>query len=417
MPLHALLSTWGGTSIGPLWLWKSWKEILLVIIAVLATGWLISNRAARQIILSDRLAQLVLAYVGLGLVLTALNVSSLGIDAASAGLASGLRYMVIASVGFILFRFAKWNWPVVSKKVLIFLVGIGVVMGVLGLLQVTVLPRDLLTNFGYEKGVTIAPFMVIDENQNAPRAFATLRGPNEFGAFLILPLVASLLFVKRRVWKIVVVAAIGLGVALSVSRSAWIGAVLAVGALATLTYGSSILRSKRFIYGGMVGLVVVVLLVLSALSVPALRLAIFRSSPGDTSLTEGSTDQHWLATTGGLVRVVHNPLGCGFGCAGPASYYGDSPKISENYYVQIAEEIGIIGLALWASIVFLIAKRLYAAREDLLARTLLASLVGLSAIGFWLHVWSDDPLALTWWGLAGAVIGYYASASRKKTVS
>ena len=32
MPVHAFVSTWLGTMIGPLLVWKSWKEILLAAI-------------------------------------------------------------------------------------------------------------------------------------------------------------------------------------------------------------------------------------------------------------------------------------------------------------------------------------------------------------------------------------------------
>ena len=413
MPVHAFFSTWGGTAIGPLWLWKSWKEILLAVVATATVGWLVSNPGARRAVLGDRLAQLVTAFAGLCFVLAAFHLPDVGAAATSAGLASDLRYMIMASLAFVLFRFGNLDWAVTKKRVLTALVTVGAILGIVGLLQVTVLPRDLLTHFGYDKDLTIAPFMVIDENPDAPRAFATLRGPNEFGAFLILPLVAGLLFVARKKWEIAAALLASLGILLSVSRSAWLGALAAVVALMALTYGSDLLRSKRFIYSGIAVIIAICLVVFSALSVPALRLAIFRSSPTDTSLTEGSTDQHWLATIGGVARVAQNPLGCAPGCAGPASYYSDSPKISENYYVQVAEEVGVVGLVLWVAIVWQVCTRLYAQRKDLLARALLASFVGFSIIGLWLHVWADDPLSLMWWGLAGAVLGYYAHASAK----
>ena len=39
-----------------------------------------------------------------------------------------------------------------------------------------------------------------------------------------------------------------------------------------------------------------------------------------------------------------------------------------------------------------------------MAQLLFASGVGLSVVGVWLHVWADDPIALSWWALAGAVL-------------
>ena len=59
-------------------------------------------------------------------------------------------------------------------------------------------PLDFLTHFGYNKDTTIAPYDLIDANPNAPRAFATLRGPNDYGAYLILPLVIVLAYLIPR---------------------------------------------------------------------------------------------------------------------------------------------------------------------------------------------------------------------------
>ena len=163
------------------------------------------------------------------------------------------------------------------------------------------------------------------------------------------------------------------------------------------------------IFVGVVGLY-------AAINVPVLRMAIFHSSPGDSSLTEGSTDNHLSATLGGVERVAENPLGCGPGCAGPASYYGDSAKISENYFVQIAEEVGIAGFVVFAALLAVIGRELYRqAKNQLLARVLLAALAGYVVIGMLLHVWADDPLSMTWWMLVGALLGYNEGQQWKKS--
>ena len=147
-------------------------------------------------------------------------------------------------------------------------------------------------------------------------------------------------------------------------------------------------------------------LLLLALSVPTVRLQVFHSSPGDSSLVEGSTSDHWAASAEGVRRVIDNPIGCGAGCSGPASFYGDRPLISENYYLQIAEQYGLLGLGLWVAICAAVIRRLWTSRHELLSVALIASFAGLSVIGLWLHVWADDPVSLTWWIVAGAVIGY-----------
>jgi hypothetical protein len=136
-------------------------------------------------------------------------------------------------------------------------------------------------------------------------------------------------------------------------------------------------------------------------------MAVFHSSPGDPTLTEGSTDNHLNATLGGIERVAQEPFGCGVGCAGPASYYGDTPAISENYFVQIAEETGLFGVGLFLGLIGLVATALYRAKKQRsLAYVLFAALAGHLVIGLLLHVWADDPLSVTWWLLTGAVLGY-----------
>ena len=331
-----------------------------------------------------------------------------------AGLAMTGRYLLIFTLAYTLFFYGTWNWPDIRRSAAGYLVGIGLLLSVLGMIQVQLLPNDFLVQFGYNKETTIAPYTLIDENPEAPRAFATLRGPNDFGAFLILPLLLTLIAAQRnKRWLI------GSGVILfalfeSASRSAWLGTVAAVIALIVMMFGRTILTSRKWQMGIIGAIALAVVVGVAALSIPSVRLEIFHSSPDDSSLTEGSTDQHWQATASGIGRVLANPLGCGAGCAGPASYYGEHPKISENYYVQVAEETGISGLILWIGIAVMVVQRLWKRRDDYLARALLAAFIGISVIGFLLHVWADDPLSLTWWLLSGITLGYYASIGYDK---
>ena len=410
MPFHAFISTWGGTAIGPLWLWKSWKEILLGILMILVIAWLSANSHRWKSLAQDKLFWLIVAFVGALMLISVYFASVNGRDATAAGFAMDTRYLLVFGIGYVLFRFGKFSWPNIRRNIALFLITAGTIVAAIGLLQVWVLPADFLVQFGYDKHLTIAPYVLIDENPDALRAFATLRGPNDFGAFLILPLMLSVLFAHRNKWFICSVVIILAGIFASGARSAWIGAIVSLAMLAVLMFGGRVIRSRNVIGIAVTSVAAIVIVGLLAVNIPAVRLAVFHSSPGDSSLTEGSTDQHWAATMNGVQRVVDRPLGCGAGCAGPASYYSSQPHISENYYVQIAEEVGVIGLGLWIAIIGIIARRLWQRREDWLACALLASFAGLSVIGFWLHVWSDDPLSLTVWAVTGAILGYYARA-------
>lgn len=281
-------------------------------------------------------------------------------------------------------------------------------VALLGILQALVVPSDFLTRFGYDKGTTIAPASLIDNKPELLRAFATLRGPNDFGAFLILPILLVIAWFRSLPkWATVsMLAVLGWALVLSSSRSAWIGLLIAAATYGALRLGRTL--SKRQVGVIAVTLVFSGLLALYAsVNIPVVRMAVFHSSPGDPSLTEGSTDNHIAATLGGFERVGADPLGCGPGCAGPASYYGDEPRISENYFLQIAEETGVVGLGLFAVLLVLIARALYRVVElKDVSYTLLAALAGYIAIGLLLHVWADDPLSIIWWLLVGAVLGY-----------
>ena len=175
-------------------------------------------------------------------------------------------------------------------------------------------------------------------------------------------------------------------------------------------------KSQIFLFGTAGAVIIVGFLVLATVG-PSMRLAVFHSSPGDAHLFEGSTINHFKATSEGIDRVIANPVGCGLGCAGPASYYSDYPRISENYYVQIAEEVGLLGLVVWLFVFLGVMKSLlgiYRRQDSSIALVLFASGVGLAVIGMLLHVWADDPLSLTWWGLAGYVIGQYKLADGRR---
>ncbi|MGB3023193.1 MAG: O-antigen ligase family protein [Candidatus Saccharimonadales bacterium] len=409
-PQYGFWSTWLGTLVGPLWLWKASLDIIVAVLALLLIGWALLHRQTMRPIVGLAFVRLMIGFSTLALIVT--SAVSVGGEQLAAGLAFGLRYILLFCIMFA----TSWllgvgkAWRTMTQRYLVlvtlFLVGFG-------LLQVTVLPVDTLTQFGYGPG-TIAPVSTIDNNPDARRAFATMRGPNDFGAFMIVLLAVACVMTMPRRQRYVVAAAAGLGLLVSGSRSAMLGGGIVVASALVLRYGRHVLRRRQAVAGIVVAAIVTVGLVIAATTIPELRLIVFHSSPGDTHLTEGSTDKHWQQTAMGLKAVVDRPLGCGLGCAGPASFYGEVPSISENYYVQIAEETGIVGLVLWGAIFVVVMRELYRlAQRDEIARMLFVSGLGITAVGFWLHVWADITLSLVWWGLAGLVIGNAMAKSHK----
>jgi hypothetical protein len=139
---------------------------------------------------------------------------------------------------------------------------------------------------------------------------------------------------------------------------------------------------------------------------------------GDSSLP-GRRDDPVLRPLPGLVvpagtlpvraRVLgflEHPLGDGPGTAGLASIRDpSSTQLNENYYLQIASEVGILGLAVFLAILVIVARRLYLVhKNNPIAVALLASFAGLAVTNFLVHIWSNQAVAYTWWGLAGLFI-------------
>jgi O-antigen ligase len=83
---------------------------------------------------------------------------------------------------------------------------------------------------------------------------------------------------------------------------------------------------------------------------------------------------------------------------------GHPARIAENYYVQIAQETGWVGLVLFLAVQVALGISLWHGRRDVLSLGLCTGLVSASIIGLFGHVWTDDTLAYVWWGLAGLAL-------------
>lgn len=410
LPFHAFISTWGGTEIGPLLVWKSWKEILLAAIIPLVVWYCFIRRDIAAVIWRSWLTTFVLAYALLNCAFAIGSQAST--DAVLAGMLMNLRFLAIFILAQVVWagdhpwvhRIKQWvpTWLFVTT----------IIISVLAIAQITVLPRDFLAQFGYSPD-TIPAFLMVDENPDALRAFATMRGPNPLGSWLLLPIALAAITVFRQRRNVLAGVALGLGVCALVasgSRSAWLGAAAAMLTLAFILIPRGTLV-KIVKFGAIPAIILGAGFLWLATTVPSLRLAVFRSSPSDPYLLEGSTEQHWRETSRAWGEAVAHPFGQGVGVAGPASYYNTSgPNIAENYFVQIAQEVGFAGLLLFVAISIMVAYHLWQRRHSAIQAALLASFIGINVINIFLHGWSDDPTAMTWW----ALLGLYLFADNKK---
>lgn len=423
LPFHAFISTWGGTAIGPYSLWKVWKEILLLALCIPAALLAFKNPAIWDKVKSSWVLRVAGLYTLLHIIIAA--VLGRDTDAVLYGLAINLRIVIFFFVSFVLFSSLQ-----LSRKTLIKIILLPCVIVVaFGLLQFFVLPANFLSHFGYEKGVTIAPNNNIDEQPDEVRIMSTLRGPNPLGAYLILPgtlliCLAPLLYSKIRKnkdFKNVKYAALFLGLLVGLAialygthgRAAWIGF-----AVACLLAIFSMLSKKLRLFAVIAATFVVFI---SGVAIyqfrdkPFVQTVILHDNP-ETGGEVTSNDAHIASAKEGLKDIAEAPLtGCAPGCAGPASFYYDKgTNLAENYYLQIAQEVGLLGLLLFLLFSGFVAKELFLRRSDPLALAMLTSLVGISIANLLLHVWADDTLAYVWWGIAGAVVATNFANSPKK---
>lgn len=409
--LHTPISVW----LGILWpdfdlAIKAWKEILLLLTALVAL--LAIHQKGKWRLLKEPLFLLIGGYGLLHLLL--LPFMWQGLFPTLAGLMIDLRYVLFFALVYIAMRLYPGWRPVFIK------VGIAgaLVVVVFALLQVFVLPHDVLQHIGYGTD-TVAAYLTVDKNYDFIRINSTLRGPNPLGAYagIVLALLTAALVksgVKREKWPLILVAILSAGgiVALwaSYSRSALIGASFAVFIVLAATIGRK-LSKKAWVIGSVIMLALVGGLFAVRDSYFVSNILLHENPIGGSTVT--SNEDHIESLAEGSGRILRQPFGAGVGSTGSASLLGEKPFIVENQYLFIAHEVGWLGLALFLAIFLIILNRLWQRRSDWLALGVFASGVGLALIGLLLPVWVDDTVSVVWWGLAGLALGQSVSGKQR----
>lgn len=410
LPFHALLTTWGGSNFGHLDVWRVWKEILLISAAPFIIFIALSDKSRRRWFIHSPIVNLFRAYVFLYVILGVWAYTHNTVNK------TALAYSLIINLRFLFFfvfcailtsasPFLKNNW----RKILLAPAGVVVVFG---LIQKLLLPLDFLRHFGYGKN-TIPAYQTVDANLEYRRIQSTLRGANPLGAYLVLIIPAFWPCVKR-VWLKYLAFAAGLVILFyTYSRSAEIGTAIALGLLFWWTSGRKFTPKKVAVV--LIGLAIAVAgLAFVFKNSQVLQDTLFHTSNSSTS-QQSSNASRLQAMKNGVSDIVHQPLGRGPGTAGPASTRNNHPpRIAENYFLQIGQEVGVIGMGLFITINCMVAKLLWTRRSDQLAKILLASLVGITFVNLLSHAWTDDTLAYLWWGLAGIALSPLLAKNKRK---
>lgn len=383
---------------------KAWKEILMVVAGVLML--VVLKQRKKITLLKDPLLIAAAVYVALNIMLVPFFWQ--GLEQSVAGLIINLRYIVFFGLVYIALKlYPDWQKNFVK-------VGIAgaLVVVVFGVLQVTVLPADVLKYIGYSRD-TIVPYLTVDQNPDYVRINSTLRGPNPLGAYagVVLAAVAAYVFMgklgkNKRAQVIAAILGAGGLVCLwaSYSRSALVAGLVALCIVFALTVGRRLSR-KVWITG-----------VISAFAVVGGALGILATTQSefvsnvllhenlDGGSEVSSNEGHHESVTVAIGKVLAQPFGGGIGSTGSASLLGDTPLIIENQYLFIAHEVGWIGLIVFLLVWLGVLSRLWQYRRDWLAVAAFASGIGMVLIGILLPVWVDDTVAIIWWGLAAIAL-------------
>lgn len=389
---------------------KSWKEIVLGLVAIL----LALSVWRRGLLLDMLLDKFVLLTACIGLLHVVLvAVFDNAYVSELAGILIDLRFYLFFVEVYVASRYLR-N----VRRTVIAAASIGITtVVVFGVLQVSVLPRDILSYIGYSDA-TIKPYLTVDLNYDYVRINSTLRGPNPVGAFAVMVLaLAGAWWVRQRRelkgWQdsgmllALVVGVVTILIA-SYSRSAWLSAGLVVCLL------FCVVLPRRYLLYATVGVTIAGVAAAGVLWAfrdnHTVSNLFFHSNPASSS-EEKSDEGHYASLQSGIAAAGESPAGHGVGSTGSASIIGDKLVIIENQYLFMAHESGWLGLVLQVGLFVLVLRGAWRTRKDWLALGVFVSGIGLAVIGVLLPVWVDDTVSLYWWGLAGLALGSSAIIS------
>lgn len=402
MPFHIFLSQWLSTYTGYLDFWKVAKDVVLVFGIILTVGLIYISRGFkdRSFWLFSGLAGL---YFLLHLLIWQVNPDTAD-EPALLATAYNCRLLGFAILG--------WGAGLLSKKhikprqIFQVVIAVSTIVCIFGIIQYN-LPKDFMEHFGYSLERGVKPNFFIDDKPDLPRIMSTLRDPNSLGAYLILPITLLVgAWLKKPRLRMLLSGLLllhFLALLLTFGRGAWLGALLAV-SLITIWHFKDKTKSfvKKYWPALLAGLFVIILGVFLLRDQYFVQNVVFHSDE-NTQLTD-SNNLRLIFMREGLEQIADQPWGYGPGTAGLVSIQTDKVVLTENYFIQIGHEIGLLGLGLLIYLMYFIISRLYRV-NSLYSRSLIASFFGITVCAMLLLIWSNEAVAAQWWILAGLILG------------
>lgn len=134
-----------------------------------------------------------------------------------------------------------------------------------------------------------------------------------------------------------------------------------------------------------------------------------------TDRQDASTVDHVEALEGGLRQVVDEPLGRGLGTAPSFGRRVDATgavsdgMVTENYYLQLANEVGVPSLLVFAVFLAMVVRRLgrlaAAGTGGEVTAALWGAALAMVVAGLLHQLWNDLTVAWTVWGAFGLALG------------
>lgn len=399
MPFHAFFSVYLGYLGLNRTLVQSWKEILVLI---LAFSWLVYQASKKRLAFKfDSINILFISIIFLSLLITLFNRPN------SEAVLFGIKTNLVAIGLYFISQIPKPNKNILKSKILPIIIIPAVIVSFLAILQTFVINPDFLYKLGYGSN-TIDPKQIVDGSLGIFRAFSTLGGPNQLGAYLLVPLAISLVYgIKQKKWFVFGAAfPILVAIGLSFSRSAWIGALFTL-MIAVFVAVNKKQKIYLVIFGSVLILVGGISLGILATKNQKVQNVLLHGRYFENRI-EGSDQNRIKAIADTTNEIVARPFGHGLGSAGPASFKSDKPVIPENWYLQIAYEIGVIGLFIYILAFAGLMGEFIRDLKNPLAASLLAATVGILVINLFLQAWADSTLVL----ITFALYGIYRSKSQ-----
>jgi hypothetical protein len=272
-----------------------------------------------------------------------------------------------------------------KKLIKVYLIAAAIV-AIWGLVEYFFLPIKYWINWGIlptDSSIGFGVHTVVGRAQAA----SLIGGPNQLATYLLPAFFIALWSIFstkstiQTIIKIILMLLFGLVIGLTLSRSAIVGAAIGLAITPLFLY-------KNF-WGRILSIAVLLIVAITSVVV------ILANKNNDLVTHGGSQVQHYVAMQGGWQEFSHRAsddtikliFGGGLGSAGPIVLKYQDGFIPESWYIQLALELGVLGLAAWLLFNIYVLAILFKMSNYGLALGLLS--VSIAAV--FLHTWADNP--------------------------